>query len=622
MTPNIKLLLICACGLSRNIMACALAKSMAPEGINPIAVSTEKPQEINPCAIEVMSEIGIDISVENPVELSSLKINANDIVITLCNCALESCPAKLPGQPPTVNWNIEIKEHNENVKAEKLEAFRNLRDNIRHKLAHFFDDGYFSALCGINEKFHMILDSLHEGIIAHDMMRNIIYFNGAAEAITGYSKQEVIGRDCHTVFPDNFCGKKCSFCEGEPAFDNVTYPIDTYTKNGEPKQLEMSVQAIRDDNKRMHGVLASFRDLTLENQLARRLEKVQSFSGIIGRDKKMLEIFDLIKSVSNANVPVLIQGASGTGKELVAAAIHNEATSRRGLFVPVNCGALPEGLLESELFGHVRGAFTGAIRDKKGRFELADGGTIFLDEIGDISAAMQVKLLRVLQEGSFERVGGMRTINVNVRVISATNKDLKKEIAEGRFREDLYYRLCVVPINLPPLKNRYSDIPLLVNHFIKSICEENDRELLKISPAALDAMISYAWPGNIRELQNALQFALVKCRTDTIEVTHLPAHLSEGIQNKEKSIEVIADNDAKKDIFTEKVAPLPEIPSKSASPAKPDPDPIADVKSRGRNKLTEEAVKLAMEKANGNKAKAARILGVGRATLYRFISED
>jgi transcriptional regulator with GAF, ATPase, and Fis domain len=354
----------------------------------------------------------------------------------------------------------------------------------------------------------------------------------------------------------------------------------------------MSVRAVADEGGSMKGVIASFRDLTHELQLARRLGEVESFSGIIGRDKKMLEVFDLIRSVASARVPVLIHGESGTGKELVAAAIHNEGNRAPQLFVPVNCGALPEGLLESELFGHVRGAFTGATRDKKGRFELADGGTIFLDEIGDISMAMQVKLLRVLQEGTFERVGDTKTLKTDVRVISATHKDLKEEIRAGRFREDLYYRLCVVPIDLPPLRDRVGDIPLLVEYVLRRVLEEYGREDVSLAPAALDALLSYPWPGNIRELQNALQFALVKCRTEVVEVGHLPPHIlaASGLEAA-----------VVKNTYDDAVA-------SAAPPAK-----------RGRVKLTGESVNRALEACEGNKVKAARLLGVGRATLYRFL---
>ena len=320
-------------------------------------------------------------------------------------------------------------------------------------------------------------------------------------------------------------------------------------------------------------------DITELNRLQQRLKTEQCFAGIVGRDKKMLELFDTIREVAEANAPVLIEGESGTGKELVAAAIHNEGPRASKQFVPVNCGALPEGLLESELFGHVRGAFTGALRDKRGRFEMADGGTIFLDEIGDLSPAIQVKLLRVLQEGTFERVGDEKSIKVDVRVISATNKALRKEVAARRFREDLFFRICVVPITMPSLRERRNDIPLLAGHFLERNAKESGLEKASLSDSALSLLMSYEWPGNVRELQNSLQFALIKCKGQVIEAEHLPPTLS-----LEAGI----------------------------SPAR----------KRRKRKLKSSDVENALRKADGNKERAAEILSVSRATLYRFIKEQ
>jgi transcriptional regulator with GAF, ATPase, and Fis domain len=254
--------------------------------------------------------------------------------------------------------------------------------------------------------------------------------------------------------------------------------------------------------------------------------------------------------------------------------------------VVFDCSAIQRNLVESELFGHVRGAFTGAIRDKKGRFELADGGTIFLDEIGDISPAMQVKLLRVLQEGSFERVGGEKTLQVDVRVISATNKDLLQEIKAGRFREDLYYRLSVMPIQLPPLRERPLDIPLLAKHILKRILDEGqgkDRQVM-LSPDSIDVLLTQDWPGNVRELQNWIQFSLVKCKDDVIQPEHLPAH---------RPAAQLAER------------PVLQIP----------------LKKRRKRKLNAETVQNALKETKGNKVAAAQALGVGRATLYRFLND-
>ena len=291
----------------------------------------------------------------------------------------------------------------------------------------------------------------------------------------------------------------------------------------------------------------------------------------------MIAIFKQIKDVSGYDYPVHISGETGTGKELVAAAIHGESLHGGAPFVPINCGALPEGLIESELFGHVKGAFTGAIRDKKGRFELAHNGTVFLDEVTELSNNMQAKLLRFLQEGQFERVGGEQTIRVDVRVISATNKNLKEAVKRDRFREDLYYRLNVIPIHLPPLRDRKIDIPLLSEHFLQEARERYGKKKLKISSKAMSLMLDYRWPGNVRELQNAIQFAIVKSKGRVISADDLPLEL--------RDLENIC---------------LRRGPSR---------------------KLDTGAVRLALERTGGNKVQAAKLLGVGRATLYRFLGD-
>jgi transcriptional regulator with PAS, ATPase and Fis domain len=328
-----------------------------------------------------------------------------------------------------------------------------------------------------------------------------------------------------------------------------------------------------DDSGCFTGVLAAFRDVTDLVGLQIRLGKITSFAGIIGQDHQMLQIFEQIRELATNDYPVFITGETGTGKELVATAIHNESQRGGRPFVPINCGALPEGVLESELFGHVKGAFSGAIRDKKGRFELANGGTIFLDEVVDLTKSMQVKLLRVLQEGTFERVGGEETISVDVRVISAANRDLKKEVEKKNFREDLFYRLNVVPIELPPLRERKNDIPLLAQEFLRQ-AREQGQKTVGISKKALAIMIDYPWPGNVRELQNAIHYSLFKCKGKMIRPDDLPLELKESRSRRGPT-----------------------------------------------RKLKPEMVREALELTGGNKAKAARYLGVGRATLYRFLEE-
>ncbi len=423
-----------------------------------------------------------------------------------------------------------------------------------------------------------ILDNLKEGIIAHDMHRRIFFFNTEAEQITGYSRQEVLGRDSHEAFGSPFCGERCVFCDANPQpSDKSEYTLNLTTKTGGHRRVEVCVTSMKNGNGQFTGVLASFKDITALFSLQMKAGEMTSFGNIIGQDSKMLDIFKQIRDVAGYDYPVHIFGETGTGKELISNAVHNESHRAGAPFVPINCGALPEGLIESELFGHVKGAFSGAIRDKKGRFALADGGTVFLDEVAELSNNMQVKLLRFLQEGKFERVGGEQTSSVNVRVISATNKELKKAVKQGKFRDDLYYRLNVIPIRLPPLRDRKIDIPLLVDHFLQEAGERYNRKPLKVSSKAMSLMLDYRWPGNVRELQNAIQFAFVKCSGKTISTADLPLELRE----------------------------------------------MEDVCIRRgpSRKLTQEGVRSALIKTGGNKAKASKLLGVGRATLYRFLGD-
>ncbi|MBL7114972.1 MAG: sigma 54-interacting transcriptional regulator [Kiritimatiellae bacterium] len=479
--------------------------------------------------------------------------------------------------PVVIKWDLPLEPSVNTLDHSDAVSYREARDELHRLVEYFCNHGVLSALLTSGAHTRTVLDSVHDGIIAHDLERRICYVNAAAERISGYSRKEAMGKDCHDVFPGNLCSGKCLFCDPAvlpslPQQRNIAIA----TKSGERRQVDMTVYPVNasDGSEALAGVMAVFRDQTREHRLARRAREIEHFAGIIGRDDKMLEIFDLISDLADSSVPVLIQGDSGTGKELIAAAIHNEGPRANQLFVPVNCGALPESLLESELFGHTKGAFTGAIRDKKGRFELADGGTIFLDEIGDISLAMQVKLLRVLQEGTFERVGSEETITVNVRVISATNKNLEEEIETGRFREDLYYRLNVVPIFVPPLRERRNDIPLLVNHVLAQVLKDTGKDDVQISDEAMDMMLNYDWPGNVRELQNWIQFALVKCRGGTIDPEHMP-------------------------------------PTRSGASRTP-------TTRRRRQKLDDASVRSALREAGGNKVAAAKLLGVSRATLYRF----
>ena len=373
----------------------------------------------------------------------------------------------------------------------------------------------------------LVLDNLKDGIIAHDMNRRILFFNKEAEKITGYSKDEAVGQDCHKVFDAPFCGERCSFCNQASIPDfrkQIEYPVTITTKDGEVRRIEMSITGLMDQGV-LKGVIASFRDMTEHDALTAKAQELTSFSGIIGRDREMLHLFQQIRDVAPYDYPVHIHGETGTGKERVAEALHNESKRAGALFVPVNCGAIPEGLVESELFGHVKGAFSGAIKERKGRCELAHKGTLFLDEVAELPKQIQVKLLRFLQEGTLERVGGEKSIRVNVRIISATNKNLIEEVEKGNFRKDLYYRLNVIPIALPPLRRRRNDIPILISHFLEMAKKENPNDVPEFSKDAVSMMMDYEWPGNVRELQNAVQFAIVRCKQDQVMPGDLPMEL-------------------------------------------------------------------------------------------------
>ena len=431
--------------------------------------------------------------------------------------------------------------------------------------------------------YKMLLDNIPDAIIAHDFNRRIFYFNPAAETLTGYRLAEVLNHDCHDLFGNGLCGAECLFCAtnvGSCDGHDCRRTLQLTDRNGKKHLCEMNIKTLF-NSEIPFGILATIRKL---QSASRQLDQQQNevFPSIIGASNELAEVFNSIRDVAASNASTLIYGESGTGKELAARAIHNLSLRKDKLFVPINCGALPENLLESELFGHVKGAFTGAIRDKKGRFELADGGTIFLDEIGDISLAMQVKLLRVLQEGTFERLGAENTLKVDVRVISATNKNLATEIRTGHFREDLYYRLGVVPLTLPPLRQRDRDVLMLAEYFIENGLKNSQRGAITLSHEVATIFLNYNWPGNIRELQNWIQYALLKCKGNLIEPEHLPDSSRNVMQ-----------------ITMERYR--------------------ANNRPQRRKKLDLIRVQQALAETDGNKVKAAKLLNVGRATLYRFL---
>jgi PAS domain S-box-containing protein len=389
----------------------------------------------------------------------------------------------------------------------------------------------------LNEYWKTVVDSIRDGVMIVDPGGTIVSVNRSFEEITGYSKEEILGTSCATLNCSS-CEiareeKGCHWCfmfrKGSLSKQRCTL----IRKDGRTVTILKNASVIKDSDGIVTGAVETMTDISAlvskETQIEnfrRELSAEDRFHGMIGSSPPMRKVFDLIDNAAQSDAPVIVYGESGTGKELVARAIHEAGNRSKGPFVKVNCAALNESLLESELFGHVKGAFTGAIREREGRFEAAHEGNIFLDEIGDLPLATQVKLLRVLEEKVVERVGDNRPIGVDVRIISATNRNLAQLIENGSLREDFFYRINVIPIWIPPLRERREDIPLLADSFFRRVQMKSGKPIQTISRAALDALMNYHWPGNVRELRSSFEYAVVACPGPCIEPEHLPPVLS------------------------------------------------------------------------------------------------
>jgi PAS domain S-box-containing protein len=428
--------------------------------------------------------------------------------------------------------------------------------------------------------YESLLEHLAEGIFTINIRWQITSFNQTAEQLTGYSREEVLGRYCWDIFRSDVCKSECplrlTLESGITRFDQDVRMMD---KSGARLPVLVNTSVVRDRDGKVVGAVETFRLISSAVDQPGLPSRPYSFSEIIGRSPAMEELFRLLPDVAASPANVLIQGESGTGKELVARAIHHHSSCKEGPFVAVNCSALAETLLESELFGHEKAAFTGAIRSKVGRFELARGGTLFLDEIGELKPELQVKLLRVIEQRVFERVGGTRLIPMEARIISATNRDLIKALAEGSFREDLFYRLRTVPITLPPLRDRIEDLPPLVEHFLGRLNQKYQKEVRGLDPKVMAQFMKYPWPGNVRELERILEYAYVFVKGPVIFERNLPS-LDQLMKER-----------------------LPERKRRV-------------VMAEGR-KVEQDHLEKALEQAGGRRREAAHLLGISRTSLWR-----
>jgi PAS domain S-box-containing protein len=430
--------------------------------------------------------------------------------------------------------------------------------------------------------FNIIFNSIADGVFTTDGEGRITFFNKAAEEITGFLGEEAIGRYCYEIFRADICQSRCVLKEVlKTEKEIINLPVTILNKNGKRIPISISAAVLRDEKGEILGGVETFRDLSVIEELKKELSQKYTFGDIVSKNHFIHDIFNVLPNISGSDSTVLIQGASGTGKELFSKAIHNLSLRRNKPFIKVNCGALPDTLLESELFGYEKGAFTGARRDKPGRFALANGGTIFLDEVGDMSPSLQVKLLRVLQEKEYEPLGSTSSKKTDVRIIAATNKDLSKLVNEGKFRDDLYYRLNVVKMDLPPLSQRREDIPLLIDTFVRKFNAKMGKKISGVSDKALRLLLKYDYPGNVRELENIIENAFVLCGEDRIETDCLPKEITGGQMETVLSLAM------------EEASPFEQAES--------------------------EVIEKTLKKYGGHRFKTAKGLGIGRTTLWRKI---
>jgi len=376
-----------------------------------------------------------------------------------------------------------------------------------------------------------ILSSIADGVFTVDQEWRITSLNRVAERITGVPSSEAIGKRCSEVFHADICERRCALRQTMESGRELTdHPAKILNFRGRSVPITLSTAVLRDAEGTLLGAVETFRDLSALEQLRREIQHQYTFEDMVGKSKAFRKIFAIMPDVAESDSTVLIEGPSGSGKELLARAVHNLSSRRKKPYVVVNCGTLPANLFESELFGYLQGAFTDAKRDKPGRMARAEGGTIFFDEVSELPPSTQVKLLRLLQEREYEPLGGTKVMQANVRIVAATNRKLAELVSDGKFRDDLYFRLAVVRLTLPPLRDRREDIPFLVEHFIHRFSVKRGKEITGVTPAVMEILMRHDFPGNVRELENVIEYGFVLCHGRLIDVPHLPEDLQQGSQ--------------------------------------------------------------------------------------------
>jgi PAS domain S-box-containing protein len=505
---------------------------------------------------------------------------------------LAKCPFKSPGEPSLEEPIIQIRDEVQTthfVTRMATEVF-----GPDHKVIGcmtILQD--HSPIADLIDRIHyeerslkIILDNLDVGIFTTDRSGHFTFFNTEAEKISGYSRREILGKDCMALFEDEdaqeVCFLKDTIADGVSRSSRQGKMI---TRDGVIIPIRANYMALRNEKGTVVGGLTMFHDLTLVLQLKQAMKDRYTFHDMIGKSPRMQHIFEMVNVVADTDATILIEGATGTGKDLLAKVIHSASRRSDKPFVKVNCAAIPDNLLESEMFGYVKGAFTGAEKDKTGRFQEADGGTIFLDEISELPLALQAKLLRVLEDKEFYRLGSRHTIKVNVRIVSASNRNLEKLVEKRLFREDLYYRLNVFRIELPELKNRAVDLPILIGHILRRLCAARGIRPPEVSEKVMEILLNCKYRGNVRELENILEHALIICQEETLQPKHLPEYLQ-----------------------------IRHAARKSPSTHHVKPENFDDEGER-------DTIISMLQRCNGNRTRTAKALGIDRSTLWRKIKK-